>query len=157
MEFRSRNRYKKTRPASSISTAISADLRVVWNRWICILGFSYQNSANLEGLLNLSKKNMFQNSESPNYLNSSPCWWCHHACWHARAIPPLRVSSNLPEKDCHQSPGCKGSTLRVTGECTWKYKWLIVSINENRPVWLYAYKTAHWTQAIFYKRKTISR
>ena len=60
MEFRSRNRYKKTRPASSISTAISADLRVVWNRWICILGFSYQNSANLEGLLNLSKKTCFK-------------------------------------------------------------------------------------------------
>lgn len=69
----------------------------------------------------------------PNYLNSSPCWWCHHACWHVRAIPPLRVSSNLPEKDCHQSPGCKGCTLQITGECMWKYKWLILSINEKGP------------------------
>lgn len=77
-----------------------------------------------------TKKNMFQNSESPN---SSPCWWCHHACWHVRAIPPLRVSSNLPEKDCHQSPGCKGCTLQITGECMWKYKWLILSINEKGP------------------------
>lgn len=78
-------------------------------------------------------KKMFQNSESPNYLNSSPCWWCHHACWHVRAIPPLRVSSNLPEKDCHQSPRCKGCTLQITGKCMWKYKWLILSTNEKRP------------------------